>query len=236
YAHVTGRPGVCFATSGPGACNLVTALSDAMMDSVPLVAITGQVARAGLGRQAFQEARVTAITAPVTKRNWLVLDPDELGDVVHEAFHVARSGRPGPVLVDIPKDVQLAAAAYTPAVRRPACLPLPPDAAVEVAASLLRSARRPVLYVGGGAVKARAEQELMELAEAQQVPVVTTLMARGVFPDSHELCLGMPGMHGAYAAVTAMQKADLLLAVGVRFDDRVTGRLDGFAPGARIVH
>ncbi len=236
YAHVSGRPGVCFATSGPGACNLVTPLADAMMDSIPLVAITGQVARAGLGKQAFQEAPVTAITAPVTKRNWLVLDPDQLGDTVHEAFHIARSGRPGPVLIDIPKDVQLAPAGWSRSIRPPSTTALPPEAALEVAAALLRSARRPVLYAGGGVVKAGAESELRRLAETQRVPVVTTLMARGAFPDSHELCLGMPGMHGSYAAVMAMQKADLVLAVGARFDDRVTGRLDGFAPGAKVVH
>ena len=236
YAHVTGRPGVCFATSGPGACNLVTALSDAMMDSIPLVAITGQVSRPGIGKQAFQEAPVTAITAPITKRNWLVMDPDELGEVIHEAFAVARSGRPGPVLVDIPKDVQMAAARYLPAVRAAVLPVIAPAASLAAAALLLQEAERPVLYVGGGAVKADAATEVFELALRQHMPVVTTLMARGIFPDSHPLCLGMPGMHGNYAAVTAMQRSDLLLCVGAGFDDRVTGRLDGFAPHARVIH
>jgi acetolactate synthase-1/2/3 large subunit len=236
YAHVTGRPGVCFATSGPGACNLVTPLTDAMMDSIPLVAITGQVSRAALGKQAFQEAPVTAITAPVTKKNWLVMDPERVGEVIHEAFHVARSGRPGPVLVDIPKDVQLAPSRW-PCARPPAPAPAPPaEAALEAAGRLIAASRRPVLYVGGGAVKADASAELFELAVRQQIPVVTTLMARGVFPDGHPLCFGMPGMHGSYAAVMAMQRADLLISVGARFDDRVTGRLDAFAPGARVVH
>jgi acetolactate synthase-1/2/3 large subunit len=236
YAHVTGRVGVCFATSGPGACNLVTPLADAMMDSIPMVALTGQVARAGLGKQAFQEAPVTAITAPITKKNWLVLDPDDLGEVVQEAFHIARSGRPGPVLIDVPKDVQREEARWRRAVRAPEPPGRPTRAAVEAAAELMSGAARPVLYVGGGAVKSGASAELRELAERHSIPVVTTLMARGVFPDSHPLCLGMPGMHGAYAAVTAMQRADLLVCVGARFDDRVTGSLDGFAPGALVVH
>ncbi len=236
YAHVTGRPGVCFATSGPGACNLVTALSDAMMDSIPLVAITGQVARPGIGRQAFQEAPVTAITAPVTKKNWLVLDPDQLGAIVHEAFWLARTGRPGPVLIDIPKDVQLAEARYDLAPRSRAVATFPREEDLIAAAQLLQGAQRPVLYVGGGAVKAEAAAEVHELALGQNLPVVTTLMARGIFPDSHPLCFGMPGMHGNYAAVMAMQRSDLLICVGARFDDRVTGRLDGFAPDAQVIH
>ncbi len=237
YAHVTGRPGVCLATSGPGATNLVTPLTDAMMDSIPLVAITGQVARAGIGKQAFQEAPVTAITRPVTKANWLVMDANEIADTVHEAFRVARGGRPGPVLVDIPKDVL---AALTEAPDRGPLpvpeLPQPPLDALREAARLITEAQRPVLYVGGGVVRSGAFAELFELAVRQQLPVTTTLMARGAFPDSHPLSLGMPGMHGAYAAVMAMQRADLLVAVGARFDDRVTGRLDGFAPDAKVVH
>lgn len=237
YAHITGRPGVCFATSGPGACNLVTALSDAMMDSIPLVAITGQVARPGLGKQAFQEAPVTAITAPITKKNWLVMNPDEIGNVVEEAFEVARSGRPGPVLIDIPKDVQLAPARWTArTAQAQAARPLPPAPAFEEAIALIRGALRPILYVGGGAVKAEAWQQVRELAEVNELPTVTTLMARGVIPDSHPLCFGMPGMHGSYAAVMAMQKADLLVSVGARFDDRVTGRLSAFAPDAKVIH
>jgi acetolactate synthase I/II/III large subunit len=237
YAHVTGRPGVCIATSGPGGTNLVTPLTDAMMDSVPLVAVTGQVARADMGRQAFQEAPITDIVRPVTKQTWLVMDPDEIPQAVHDAFRVAREGRPGSVLIDVPKDVQRADLEwYEP--RPPAHEPsAPPDPhAVAEAARLLREARRPVLYVGGGVVRAGACDALLELALKQQLPVTTTLMARGAFPDSHPLALGMPGMHGSYAAVTAMQRADLLVAVGARFDDRVTGRLDGFAPGARVVH
>jgi acetolactate synthase-1/2/3 large subunit len=237
YAHVSGRVGVCMATSGPGGCNLVTPLADAMMDSIPLVAITGQVARAAMGRQAFQEAPITDVARPVTKGTWLVMDPDDVAPVLHEAFELARCGRPGPVLVDIPKDVLQAAARVEPWRCRP-CPPSPvvADSDVRAAAELLLNARRPVLYVGGGVVRASACDELFDLAVRQQVPVATTLMARGAFPDSHPLALGMPGMHGAYAAVTAMQRADLLVAVGARFDDRVTGRLDGFAPEAKVVH
>ena len=237
YAHVTGRVGVCMATSGPGGCNLVTPLADAIMDSIPLVAITGQVARAVMGRQAFQEAPITEVTRPITKRNWLVMDPDDIGRVVHEAFEVARSGRPGPVLIDVPKDVLQAEAHRDPWH----CLPCPPpsvlpDQAVRAAIQLILQARRPVLYAGGGLVRAHACDELFDLALRQQLPVTTTLMARGAFPDSHPLALGMPGMHGSYAAVTAMQRSDLLVAIGARFDDRVTGRLDGFAPDARVIH
>jgi acetolactate synthase I/II/III large subunit len=237
YAHVTGRVGVCMATSGPGGCNLVTPLADAMMDSIPLVAITGQVARSAMGRQAFQEAPITDVTRPITKRNWLVMDPDEIPEVVYEAFETARSGRPGPVLVDIPKDV-LQAQVQPP--RRRSLTSVPPtvlrDDAVRSAAELILNAERPVLYAGGGVLRAHACDELWDLAMRQQLPVVTTLMARGAFPDSHPLSLGMPGMHGCYAAVTAMQRSDLLVAVGARFDDRVTGRLDGFATEAKVVH
>ncbi|MGH7877382.1 MAG: biosynthetic-type acetolactate synthase large subunit [Candidatus Dormibacteraceae bacterium] len=240
YAHMTGKVGVCLSTSGPGATNLVTPLSDAMMDSVPLVAITGQVARAGIGKQAFQEAPVTAVTAPVTKANWLVMDPEDLEKTLHDAFRVARSGRPGPVLIDIPKDVQQAEVEYRQlgpaAIPLWSALPLPPEAAIQAAVGLIRSAQNPVLYLGGGAVRSGAEEEVFALATGQQLPVVTTLTARGVFPDSHRLNLGMPGMHGGYAAVTAMQRSDLLIAVGARFDDRVTGLLDGFAPEARVIH
>lgn len=237
YAHVTGRVGVCIATSGPGGCNLVTPLADAMMDSIPLVAITGQVPRGSMGRQAFQEAPITEVTRPVTKRNWLVTDPDDVCGVVHEAFETARTGRPGPVLVDIPKDVLQAGA--RPGSWRSLPSPPPPlvpDSSVRAAAELILNARRPVLYAGGGVVRANACDELFDLALRQQLPVATTLMARGAFPDSHPLSLGMPGMHGSYAAVTAMQRSDLLIAVGARFDDRVTGRLDGFAPDARVIH
>jgi acetolactate synthase-1/2/3 large subunit len=238
YAQASGRVGVCMTTSGPGATNLVTPLADAMMDSIPLVAITGQVARSSMGRQAFQEAPITEITRPITKGSWLVMDPERVEATIHEAFALARSGRPGPVLVDIPKDVQAAVAERSGGWTCPACPPPPVLAERELrrAADLILAARRPVLYVGGGVVRSGAEDELFDLALKQQLPVVTTLMARGAFPDSHPLALGMPGMHGAYAAVMAMQRSDLLVAIGARFDDRVTGRLDAFAPEARVIH
>lgn len=237
FAHVSGRVGVCMATSGPGGTNLVTPLADAMMDSVPVVAITGQVARTALGTQAFQEAPLTEIVAPITKGAWLVMDGDDIPQVVHDAFVLARSGRPGPVLVDVPKDVQASRMRW----RDPIDRDLEPRPAVDAravgeAVRMLRAAERPVLYVGGGVVRAGAAAELMELAVRLQLPVVTTLMARGAFPDSHPLCLGMPGMHGSYAAVTAMQQADLLVALGARFDDRVTGRPAAFATQAAVVH
>ena len=240
YAHVTGKAGVCMATSGPGATNLVTPIADAYMDSIPMVAITGQVPRAAIGNDAFQEADITGITMPVTKHSYKVMDPDEIPSVIAEAFHIATTGRPGPVLVDIPKDVLQATTSFEwpETIDLPGYRPTssPNGRQVRAAADLIRSARRPVLYVGGGVVKARAAEELLALAEAVGAPIVTTLMARGAFPDDHPLCLGMPGMHGNYAAVTAMQRADLLVALGARFDDRVTGRLDAFAPEAKIVH
>jgi acetolactate synthase-1/2/3 large subunit len=189
------------------------------------------------GRQAFQEAPITDFVRPVTKRTWLVMDPAEIPQAVHDAFRVAREGRPGPVLIDVPRDVQREEAEWCEPRSEAAAAPGTPDpAGLTEAARLLRAARRPVLYLGGGAVRAGAGEELLALAGKQQVPVTTTLTARGVFPDSHPLALGMPGMHGSYAAVTAMQRADLLVAVGARFDDRVTGRLDGFAPRSRVVH
>lgn len=240
YAHATGRVGVCIATSGPGATNLVTGLADAMMDSVPLVAITGQVPTTAVGSDAFQEADVTGITMPCTKHNELVTDPTRIAGALKEAFHIAASGRPGPVLVDIPKDVLNTAFAwswpegldlpgYRPTVRGHGKM-------VREAVDLVAASRRPVVYAGGGIVRADAHEELRTLVELLEVPVVTTLMARGAFPDGHPLHLGMPGMHGHWTAVTAMQEADLLVALGTRFDDRVTGKLDAFAPHARIVH
>ena len=240
YAVATGKVGVCMATSGPGATNLVTPIADAFMDSVPLVAITGQVPRAVIGNDAFQEADITGITMPITKHSFKVMENDEIPMAIAEAFHVASTGRPGPVLVDIPKDVLQARADH----EWPSSLDLPgyrppagPDVQlVRAAARLISEAKRPVLYVGGGVVKARASQELLRFAEALGAPVVTTLMARGAFPDNHELCLGMPGMHGNFAAVNAMQQADLLISLGARFDDRVTGDLSSFAAGAKIVH
>jgi len=245
YAWATGRPGVCMATSGPGATNLVTALSDAYMDSVPLVAITGQVGTSLIGTDAFQEADITGITLPITKHNELVTDVERIPAAVAEAFHIATTGRPGPVLIDVPKDIQqktgpwrLADGEWPPAMDLPGYrLPGPPEAsAIKAAARMLLQARRPVLYVGGGVIKSDSHAELFRLAELAQAPVTTTLMARGAFPDSHPLALGMPGMHGTYPAVAALQEADLIVALGARFDDRVTGKLDAFAPRARIVH
>jgi acetolactate synthase-1/2/3 large subunit len=239
YYWATGRPGVCMATSGPGATNLVTALADAYMDSVPMVAITGQVSRAMIGTDAFQEADITGITLPITKHNELVTDPERIPSAIAEAFHIATTGRPGPVLIDVPKDVQQATCAWRPGeVNLPGYrLPGPPSkAAIAAAAKLLREARRPVLYVGGGTIKSNAHQEVFRLAVLAQAPVTTTLMARGAFPDAHPLALGMPGMHGTYPAVAALQEADLIVALGARFDDRVTGHLATFAPNAKIVH
>jgi acetolactate synthase-1/2/3 large subunit len=245
YAWATGRPGVCMATSGPGATNLVTALSDAYMDSVPMVAITGQVGTSMIGTDAFQEADITGITLPITKHNELVTDIERIPAAVAEAFHIATTGRPGPVLIDVPKDVQqssgpwrLADGEWPPAMDLPGYrVPGPPSAEViRAAADLLRQARRPVLYVGGGVIKSNSHADLLRLAELTQAPVTTTLMARGAFPDAHPLALGMPGMHGMYSAVAALQEADLVVALGARFDDRVTGKLSDFAPRARIVH
>ncbi|GAB3200715.1 acetolactate synthase large subunit [Geodermatophilus arenarius] len=240
YAQATGRVGVCMATSGPGATNLVTPLADAYMDSVPIVAITGQVPSGAIGTDAFQEADIRGITMPITKHNFLVTDPAEIPQRIAEAFHLAATGRPGPVLVDIPKDVLQATTDFSwpPRLDLPGYKPTtrPHGKQVREAAALIAGARRPVLYVGGGVLKARATEELAELAELTGAPVVTTLMARGAFPDSSPQHLGMPGMHGTVAAVTALQKADVLVALGARFDDRVTGQLSSFAPGALVVH
>ncbi|OQO90009.1 acetolactate synthase large subunit [Saccharomonospora piscinae] len=240
YAQATGKVGVCMATSGPGATNLVTPLADAHMDSVPLVAVTGQQSRALIGTDAFQEADICGITMPITKHNFLVTDPADIPRAIAEAFHLASTGRPGPVLVDIPKDVlqETTSFAWPPDMNLPGYRPTlrPHGKQVREAARLIRDSRRPVLYVGGGVLKAKASEHLRELAELTGIPVVTTLMARGAFPDSHPQHLGMPGMHGSVAAVAAMQRADLLLALGARFDDRVTGRLDSFAPDATVVH
>ena len=240
YYWATGKPGVCMATSGPGATNLVTPLADAYMDSVPVVAITGQVATALIGTDGFQEADISGITYPVTKHNFLVTNPDDIARTVGEAFHLASTGRPGPVLVDIAKDALQAATDFTWPVQfdLPGYHPVtrPHSRQVREAARMISEAKRPVLYVGGGVIKADASSELRTLAELTGAPVVTTLMARGAFPDSHPLHLGMPGMHGTVAAVGALQKADLLVTLGARFDDRVTGKLDSFAPGALVVH
>ncbi|MBA3350509.1 MAG: biosynthetic-type acetolactate synthase large subunit, partial [Actinobacteria bacterium] len=240
YAHVTGRVGVCMATSGPGATNLVTPIADAYMDSIPMVAITGQVPRASIGGDAFQEADIIGITMPITKHSIKVMNPDHIPTAVAEAFLIASTGRPGPVLIDIPKDVLTSETAFSwpSAVAIPGYRPNtePHLRQIRAAAELIRRAERPVFYVGGGVLKGRAATELKELVETVGAPVVTTLMARGAFPDDHPLHMGMPGMHGGYAAVTALQRSDLLVALGVRFDDRVTGQLASFAPGAKVIH
>jgi acetolactate synthase I/II/III large subunit len=240
YAHATGRPGVAMVTSGPAATNIVTPLCNAYMDSIPLVVVTGQVAYSSIGTDAFQEADTVGITMPVTKHNWLVTDAADIPRIIREAFHVATTGRPGPVLVDVPKDVSNAPMDwYWPeSIDLPGYKPNTKGHAKQIkeAARLINSARRPVIYAGGGILKARAAEALRALAELADVHVVTTLMARGAFPDSHPLCLGMPGMHGNYTAITAMQRADLLIALGSRFDDRVTGKVSSFAPDAKVIH
>ena len=240
YASISGRVGVCMATSGPGATNLVTPIADAHMDSVPIVAITGQVTSRAIGTDAFQEADIRGITLPITKHSYLVTDAADIARTIAEAFHIASTGRPGPVLVDIAKDALTNRTTFDWPTElhlpgyRPVTKPHPKQ--VREAARLIATAQRPVLYVGGGVVKADADAELRVLAEMTDIPVVTTLMALGAFPDSHELHRGMPGMHGTVAAVASLQRADLIVSLGARFDDRVTGRLDSFAPEAKIVH
>ena len=249
YAHVTGRPGVAMVTSGPAATNIVTPLCDAYMDSIPMVVITGQVPVSAIGTDAFQECDTVGITRSVTKHNELVTDAADIPRIVREAFHIATTGRPGPVLIDIPKDIvdprnprsamewywpsdsEVVAAmpGYNPVMKGDPAL-------IKAAAALIVAAERPVIYAGGGILKARAAEALAALAELTDIPVVTTLMARGAFPDDHPLCLGMPGMHGNYTAVTAIQECDLLIALGSRFDDRVTGRVADFAPKAKVIH
>jgi acetolactate synthase-1/2/3 large subunit len=240
YAHATGKVGVCLVTSGPAATNLVTGLTDAMMDSIPILALTGQVASTAIGTDAFQEADVTGITMPITKHNELVRSADRIMGAIKEGYHIARSGRPGPVLIDLPKDVLNAEVDFEwdPAVDLPGYKPTVRGHGrmVREAIDLIASAKRPVIYAGGGLVRAGADVELRAFAERLQLPVVTTLMARGVLPDTHELAVGMPGMHGHFAAVRAFQETDLLIVLGARFDDRVTGRLDAFAPLAKVVH
>ncbi|MCY0905433.1 acetolactate synthase large subunit [Arthrobacter sp. H14-L1] len=240
YAMVTGLVGVCIATSGPGATNLVTAIMDAHMDSVPIVAITGQVSSGVIGTDAFQEADIVGITMPITKHSYLVTDPQDIPRVLAEAFHLASTGRPGPVLVDVAKDAQQGKMTFSwpPVIDLPGYRPVFRGHAKQLreAARLIAASKKPVLYVGGGVIKGHASVELMELAELTGIPVVTTLMARGAFPDSHPLHVGMPGMHGAVSAVTALQQSDLLITLGARFDDRVTGVLSTFAPLAKVIH
>ena len=240
YAYTSGKVGVCMATSGPGATNLVTPIADANMDSVPMVAITGQVPSPAIGTDAFQEADIRGITMPITKHTVLVTNPDDIPRALAEAFHIASTGRPGPVLVDVSKDalqgmttfewpVTMNLPGYHPVTR-------PHSKQVREAARMIMDAQAPVLYVGGGVIRANAAAPLRRLAELTGIPVVTTLMARGAFPDSHTQHLGMPGMHGSVAAVGALQKADLLITLGARFDDRVTGKLSTFAPNASVIH
>ena len=240
YAHATGRPGVAMVTSGPAATNIVTPLCNAYMDSTPIVVITGQVPYSVIGSDAFQECDTVGITMPVTKHNWLITDPQDVPRVIREAFHVATTGRPGPVLVDMPKDVsnQMMDWHWPDDVDLPGYKPNTKGHAKQIkdAARLMGEAERPVIYAGGGILKARAAEALRELAELTGIHVITTLMARGSFPDDHPLALGMPGMHGNYTAVTSMQRSDLLIALGSRFDDRVTGKVGEFAPDAKVIH
>jgi len=242
YARATGQVGVCFGTSGPGATNLVTGIATAQMDSVPMVVITGQVPRAAIGTDAFQETDIFGITLPIVKHSWVVRDPRDIGRIVAEAFLIAASGRPGPVLIDVPKDVGLEEFDYTPVAPGTAIpagfkLPVSPDpAAVAAALALIRQARRPLLYVGGGAISSGAHEAVKQLAERFRLPVTTTLMGKGAFDEKHPQSLGMLGMHGTAYANFAVTECDLLIATGARFDDRVTGRLDGFAPRAQVIH
>ncbi len=244
YAHVTGQPGVAMVTSGPAATNLVTPLMDAYMDSIPMVAITGQVPTAAIGSDAFQECDTVGITRSCTKHNELVLAPEDIPMAVRHAFHIARTGRPGPTLIDLPKDVLQNEMTWRWPSDEEVLASLPgyrPNLKghgrmIKEAARLIMQAERPVIYAGGGILKARGAEALRELAELTDTFVVTTLMARGAFPDSHPLCLGMPGMHGNVTAVTSMQKSDLLIALGSRFDDRITGKVDAFAPDAKVIH
>ncbi|MBX9472807.1 acetolactate synthase large subunit [Microcella sp.] len=240
YAAASGRLGVCIATSGPGATNLVTAIADAHMDSVPLLAITGQVFSSSMGTDAFQEVDITGITMPITKHSFLVTDPADVPGVIAAAVHIATTGRPGPVLVDVTKDAQQKSAPFIwpPKVDLPGYRPVTKahGKQIQAAAQMIVEARKPVLYVGGGVVRSGASRELLAFAEKTGAPVVTTLMARGAFPDSHRQNLGMPGMHGTVPAVLALQESDLLIALGSRFDDRVTGKVSEFAPGAKVIH
>jgi acetolactate synthase-1/2/3 large subunit len=240
YASASGKLGVCIATSGPGATNLVTAIADAHMDSVPLLAITGQVGSKLIGTDAFQEADIVGITMPITKHSFLVTRAEDIPETIAAAVLIATTGRPGPVLVDVTKDAQVKAVPFVwpPKVELPGYKPVtkPHGKQIQAAAALIAESKKPVLYVGGGVVRAGASKALLKLAELTGAPVVTTLMARGAFPDSHQLNLGMPGMHGTVPAVTALQKSDLLVALGARFDDRVTGDLKSFAPDAKVIH
>jgi len=240
FAHATGRVGVCMGTSGPGATNLVTAIADAYMDSVPLVAVTANVSRALIGTDAFQEADITGITMPITKHNWLVTGPQDIPRVMKEAFYIARTGRPGPVLVDIPKDVltsEIDWDGYPESVDIPGYHPpVREEPRLKDAALLIRSASRPVIYLGGGIRSSNAHKEVFQFAELVGAPIVTTVHGKGAFPETNPQCLGMFGMHGSRYANYTVQNSDLIIALGARFDDRVTGKLATFAPEAKVVH
>ena len=240
YASASGKIGVCIATSGPGATNLVTAIADAHMDSVPLLAITGQVNSTAIGTDAFQEADIVGITMPITKHSYLVTKAEDIPAVLAAAYQIATTGRPGPVLVDIAKDAQNGKAEFIwpPKIDLPGYKPVtkPHGKQVQAAVQLIKESKRPVLYVGGGIIRSGAHEELLELANLTGAPAVTTLMARGAFPDSNPQNLGMPGMHGTVPAVTALQRSDLLITLGARFDDRVTGQVKTFAVNAKIIH
>lgn len=243
YARATGKVGVCVATSGPGATNLVTGLATAYMDSTPIIAITGQVARPFIGRDAFQETDVLGVTQPITKHNFLVQRVEDLADIVHEAFRLARGGRPGPVLIDIPKDVQFSKTMYRPSASissiehyRATRVPQPSPASIEKAAKLIAQAQRPLIMAGHGVILANAYTELRALAEKTNIPVITTLLGLSAFPETHPLSIGMPGMHGPAHVNRAIGQADLIIGVGLRFDDRVTGKVSEFAPHARFIH
>ncbi len=243
YARATGKVGVCVATSGPGATNLVTGLATAFMDSTPIVAITGQVASPFIGRDAFQETDVIGVTQPITKHNFLIRSADEIADVVHEAFHVAMSGRPGPVLIDVPKDVLQKKTNYRPAATYPSSehmrheqMQCPSEHLLSQAAKLIAQAQRPLIMAGHGIIFSNAYDELQAFAEKTSIPVITTLLGLSAFPDTHPLHIGMPGMHGPAHVNRAIGAADLIVGVGLRFDDRVTGKVSEFAPNARIIH
>ncbi|SHF30281.1 acetolactate synthase, large subunit [Caldanaerobius fijiensis DSM 17918] len=241
YARVTGKPGVCFATSGPGATNLVTGIANAYMDSVPIIAITGQVARNLIGKDSFQEVDIAGITMPITKHNYIVKDPEKLAYIIYEAFEIATTGRPGPVLIDVPKDIQAMMIEYEPINRNSINYEHKPKkninyANIEKAVQLIDQSERPVIYAGGGIICSGAYEELKELAEKADIPVTTSLMGLGAFPEDHPLALGFLGMHGSKYANMAVYKSDLVIAIGARFSDRVAGKATGFAPDAKIIH
>ncbi len=244
YARVTGRPGVAWATSGPGATNLITGIATAQMDSIPMVIVVGQVSRAAIGSDAFQETDTTGITLPITKHNYLVMDPKDIPRIIKEAFHIASTGRPGPVLVDVPKDVQIEEVEFPNGFQYPESVDLPGykptldghPAQIKRAARLIAESERPIILAGHGIIFSGAYDELRELAEKAQVPVITTLLGISCFPDNHVLCVGMPGMHGMAYASLAIDEADLLIALGMRFDDRITGKPSAFALGSKKIH